>query len=390
MKSFAIVVICYNRISGVKRLLKSLESVDYNGRTDINLIFSIDNSGSDLIENFAKDYDWNYGPKLIRTFAERQGLKKHILQCGDFTEKYDIVVVLEDDIYVSDSMYHYASQAVVFYENDDNIAGISLYAFQKNWLKWLLRFEPQHSEYDAFFLKVAQSWGQVWTKEKWGPFRKWLENNPDFIKSSSIPQALNQWPESSWLKFHDRYCIEKNKYFVYPYVGVSTNCSDAGEHSKKTVTDHQVELMFMKKSYHFPAFSNDAIKYDEFMEREGLGKYVGISDDELSVCLWGTRPENTYNRYILTVDKLPYACIKTFGLSLRPAETNVIYGFDGKDIKLYDRAHKVKDKKKKNDFIRYRYSVRSSDYRTLIRFSFQMLSLAFEDLKRKVKRLYGG
>lgn len=386
MKSFAIVVICYNRISGIRRLLKSLECVDYNGRTDINLIFSIDNSGINFVEDFAKEYDWKFGPKVIRTFKERQGLKKHILQCGDYTEKYDIVVALEDDIYVSDSMYHYASQAVDFYEHDDNIAGISLYTFQKNWLKWLLRFEPQHSEYDAFFLKVAQSWGQVWTKEKWSPFKKWLENNSEFIKSPAIPQALNQWPESSWLKFHDRYCIENNKYFVYPYVGVSTNCSDAGEHSNKTVTDHQVELMYKKRHYHFPDFSENAIIYDEFMEREGLGKYFGVSDDELSVCLWGTRPDCTYKRYVLTVDELPYTCIKTFGLSLRPAEINVMCGFDGKEIKLYDCKHKTKGKQKTNDYMRYRYSVRSSDYRTLIQFSFQMLSLAFEDIKRKIKK----
>ena len=111
--------------------MSSLENVDYDGRTDINLIFSIDNSGTNVVENFAKKYNWPYGPKTIRTFNERQGLKKHILQCGDYTEQYDIVVALEDDIYVSDSMYLYAYQAAEFYEDEDNVAGISLYSFQK-------------------------------------------------------------------------------------------------------------------------------------------------------------------------------------------------------------------------------------------------------------------
>lgn len=386
MKSFAIVLICYNRIGGIKRLLSSLENVDYDGRTDINLIFSIDNSGTNVVENFAKKYNWPYGPKTIRTFNERQGLKKHILQCGDYTEQYDIVVALEDDIYVSDSMYLYAYQAAEFYEDEDNVAGISLYSFQKNWLKWLLRFEPQHCEYDTYFLKVAQSWGQVWTNKKWKPFKLWLSNNPEFIKDNTIPQALNQWPESSWLKFHDRYCIEKGKYFVYPYVAVSTNCSDAGEHSKKTVTDHQVELMYGKKKYRFSQFSNQAIMYDEFMEREHLGKYLGLSDDELSVCLWGTRPNCTYKRYVLTIDDLPYECVRKFGLFLRPAELNVMRGFEGKDIKLYDTSKARNEHYKNNDFLRYRYSIRSSDYRTLARFSIQMLSLAFGDIKRKIKR----
>ena len=42
MKSFAIVLVCYKRLSGIQRLLKSLEVVDYSGRNDITLIFSID------------------------------------------------------------------------------------------------------------------------------------------------------------------------------------------------------------------------------------------------------------------------------------------------------------------------------------------------------------
>ena len=109
MKSFAIVLVCYNRLEGLKRLLSSLERVDYAGRNDIELIFSIDNSGTSIIAEFAEKYNWPFGHKTIRTFSQRQGLKNHILQCGDYTQKYDIIVVLEDDIYVSDSMYHFAS-----------------------------------------------------------------------------------------------------------------------------------------------------------------------------------------------------------------------------------------------------------------------------------------
>ena len=48
------------------------------------------------VEKFATEYNWEYGEKIVRTFPERQGLKKHILQCGDYTSKYDVVVILED------------------------------------------------------------------------------------------------------------------------------------------------------------------------------------------------------------------------------------------------------------------------------------------------------
>lgn len=389
MKSFAIVLVCYSRLNGLKRLLSSLEKVDYDHRDDIYLIFSIDNSGSDEVLNFAKMYQWNFGEKRIRTFEKRQGLKQHILQCGEFTKDYDVVVVLEDDIYVSDSMYYYAYQASQFYEYDDRVAGISLYSFQKNWLKWLARFEPQRSKYDVFFMKIAQSWGQVWTQKKWDEFMLWLNKNSNFTIDDTLPQALNQWPESSWLKFHDKYCIKTGKYFVYPYTSVSTNCSDAGEHNSKSVTDHQVELMYGKNKYSFLKFSSEAILYDEFMEREGMGKYLGVSDADLTVTLWGTKPKCIYKRYVLTLDDLPYKCINRFGLSLRPIELNVIKNYKGQEIKLYDTKYTSdsKTKYKCNDYVRYKYSIRSSDYKTLFTFSTKMLSNIYIDIKRKIHQL---
>lgn len=50
-------------------------------------------------------------------------------------------------------------------------------------------------------------------------------NNKSFKDDATLPQNLFTWSEKSWLKFHDRYCIETNRYFVYPYVSLSTNYS---------------------------------------------------------------------------------------------------------------------------------------------------------------------
>lgn len=61
MRSFAIVLVCYNRVNGLKRLTGSLLRADYGKRTDIDLIFSIDNSGTDIVEKFAQNFEWPYG-----------------------------------------------------------------------------------------------------------------------------------------------------------------------------------------------------------------------------------------------------------------------------------------------------------------------------------------
>lgn len=390
MKSFAIVIVCYNRLNGIKRLVKQLEKADYNNRKDISLIFSIDKSDNPDVLNYANNYNWMFGKKIVRTFETRQGLKEHILNCGNYTNDYDIVTILEDDIYVSNSFYNYAYQAACFYWDDERIAGISLYSFQKNWIKWIYRFEPQQSKYDTYFLKVAQSWGQVWTKKKWSKFKKWYYNNLEFKKSDDIPFQLNSWPESSWLKFHARYCIETNKYFVYPYVSLSTNYSDPGEHATFAVTDHQVELLYDKNNFSFPPFEDNAIVYDEYMERESLGKYINIPNEDLTVSIWGTRNLKNHKKYILTTKPMPFKIVKNYSISLRPIELSVINNIEGNGIYLYDTTKADLTKKKKYDYELLLYSIRSHDYITLLLFSIKLfvkevLRRSKIKIKKKIK-----
>lgn len=366
-KSFAVLIVCYKRLDGIKRLLRSLECVDFDDRDDITLIFSIDRSDDDAVERFASEYEWGHGEKRVLARDERLGLKRHILLCGDLTEEYDILVVLEDDVYVSDSMYHYAYSAALHYWDDDRVAGISLFAFQKNWLAWHLRFEPQRTVYDAYFLKVAQSWGQVWTAPKWRPFKEWLSENAEFPHDDVVPDDLYTWGESSWLKHHDRYCIARGKYFVYPYLSLSTNFSDAGEHSRGATNDHQVELQCGKRDYSFPTLGEDAIAYDEYMDREGLGRYLGVPEGQLTVDFWGTKREGQYRRYVLTSRPLNRPVVKGFSLSLRPIELSVISGLEGDGLWLYDMVGEPCDPPAGYDpDALVAYGLRTSDFKVLV------------------------
>ena len=385
VKSFAIVVVCYNRIDGLIQLTDSLLRANYCGRNDITLIFSIDNSGSSLVEDYAKNFEWCHGQKIIRTFPTRQGLKQHILQCGEYTDKYDVVVVLEDDIIVSDSFYSYAYNAALFYWDNENIAGISLYTFQKNWLKWVLRFEPMKKQYDCFFVKVAQSWGQVWTRDKWKPFQNWLNDNPVFDKNKDHPQYLNAWPESSWLKFHDQYCIDTNKYFVYPYYSLSTNTSAAGEHSNMGCNDYQTDLQFEKTEFNFQPFSSESIIYDEYLERVGLGKYLQLPEEEIFIDFYGTRKIDNSRKYVLTTRRLKDVMPeKGYKLSLRPIEASVIYGIEGEGIYLYKTTDYLKRSKTSVPFELMKYEMRTHDWSTLLPFS---LKLLLENGRTKMRRL---
>ena len=380
MYSFAIVLVCYNRLNSLKRLADSIKRAKYNKNVDVTLIFSIDNSGKTDILEYANSFEWVHGEKIIRTFETRQGLKNHILKCGEYTKQFDIVAVLEDDIVVSNSFFSFAYDAASFYFDDDNIAGISLYTFQKNWLKWEYRFEPMKNSFDVFFMRIAQSWGQVWTQKKWDNFMKWYENNVIFNQNSNLPSVLYGWPESSWLKYHTRYCIETNRFFVYPYVALSTNCGAAGEHSKDLCSDYQVDLQFDKSDFSFPLFDDNSIKYDEYMNRVGLEKYININGN-LLVDMYSTRNNFEGFDYLLTTKKMKKKIVKKFSLSYHPIETSIIFGQYGDGIYLYDLRIDENNKEKCNsDLLEFFLRVHQS--KKMFKFSFRLL-------KKEMKKFLG-
>lgn len=341
MSKYAVVVVGYNRVAGMLRLLDSLEQAQY-GDEKLTLIISLDNCGDSAPEEAAKAFVWSHGEKIVRTFPERQGLRNHILSCGDFLKEYDAIAVLEDDLLVSPAYYQYMKQAVEFYKGCKDIAGISLYSHKMN-VNVDLPFMPQSGGADVFFMQFAQSWGQIWMKDQWQEFRLWYEENKEEpVEGKNVPEFVSNWPKTSWLKYHIKYCIDQNKYFVYPYDSLTTCFSDAGEHSKQTNTVYQVPMAGKsKETYHFEKLASDSVRYDAFFERQGLGGILGISEDELCTDFYGAKGNREGKRYWLTREAKNYQMIRNFDLCMRPQECNVIYGITGNSVYLYDTTLEV-------------------------------------------------
>lgn len=144
------------------------------------------------------------------------GLKRHVLKCGNLTQIYDNIIVLEDDLIVSPLLYTYAKQVLHYYKDREEIAGFGLYSFQRNPTS-NMPFYPINDGTDVYFLQYACSWGQMWTKNKWGDFYNWYNENKDKeFYDRKIPSHVCNWDNKSWLKYHIKYVIEANKFFVYP------------------------------------------------------------------------------------------------------------------------------------------------------------------------------
>lgn len=348
-----IVVVGYNRPDCVERLLNNLSICNYDGDT-VDLIISIDKGQrqADIVK-IAESYDWLNGTKTVRAYEVRQGLKTHIFSCGNLTEKYDAIILLEDDLMVSVDFYRYAKAALDFYGNDERIAGISLYKHRNN-IGGCRYFEPCENGSDTFLIQYAQSWGQCWNKRMWKEFAMWYDQYGDSaLNNKKLPPYLRQW-KSSWLKYNIAFCILMNKYFVYPYTSLSTNCSEIGEHSINSSADYQVPILYGSKKYQFNSYK-ECIRYDGFFEREDILESIQKEyGDRVVLDLYGTKNEYGDARYLISVQAKPYKIVDSYSLTFRPHEQNITNKVHGKGIYVYDITQQsVLPKKNNLQYVRY-------------------------------------
>lgn len=387
MSKYAVVVIAYNRVNSIRRLLNSLSKANYEG-DKVDLIISIDKSDTNDVVDYAEKFNWEHGKKKVKIHEKRLGLKKHVLNCGNYLNYYEAIAVLEDDTYVSPAFYTYMKQSVEFFHGDNNIAGISLYSHM-----WSIQnnrpFIPEKNKWDVYFLQYAQSWGQIWMKNQWFDFMKWYEqNNLPIEKNSNIPNNVTDWPETSWLKYHIKYCIDNNKYFVYPYTPLSTNFTDIGQHNLISSSTYQVPIMYDENyTYNFLELDDKkSIVYDAFFEREQLGTLIGVNNSELNVNLYGKKGAKSNKKYLITMENLNNKIINKYSLVLKPHEMNIILNIPGDDIFLYDTSISVSNPYKKDtEMIKWYYDVRNKDYKKMVNF---ILLKIKQKIKNKINKFY--
>ena len=332
----AIVVVAFNRINSLKRLLESLNRTIYPENT--SLVISIDNTGkNENVYELANSYQWQYGKKEVIYHPERLGLRNHLIKCGDLVNRFDSVIILEEDIYVSPLFYSYACEALEYYASDERIAGVSLYR-----LPYVeghkLPFTPIDDGSDVFFIQMAGSIGQVWTPEHWNGFKKWYETKPDLLSVNGMSEIIKSWPDHSWKKYFVAYVILFNKYFVFPKMSYVTNFADNGTNMITKSFFLQVPLKLKKTAYNFINLDEALSVYDSYTEifPERLNNYTGILKDyDYEVDLYGKK-DSFSKDYILTSRKCRKAII-TFDRNLKPHEMNIIMNISGD---VFSLAHK--------------------------------------------------
>ena len=336
---YAIVSVGYNRLKSQRRMLESVKCADYSNYENVPLVISIDCSGDEELYDFARNFEWPHGDKYVIIREKRMGLKEHILACGDLTKYFKGVILLEDDLYVAKDFYNYTVQMDNAYGDCEKIASIALYSNEMNGFCWLPLVRLRN-ESDVFADQSICSWGEFWNTRMWGEFREWYNTTEIQWEELDMPHQIKEWTKA-WSKFFYAYMLKKDKYSIYPYTALSTNFSDAGEHGDANNTIVQVPLQQGKKQYVTLPFAR-LEKYDVYSNNICLADALGLSLSEICLDLYGVRPNVFNKRYYLTVKRLPYKVLKSFGLYMRPQELNVIENIPGDDLFLYDITESAK------------------------------------------------
>ncbi len=366
----AIVAVGYNRPHALQRLLDSIKAANYT-EGDIPLIISLDKADNEQeVVAVAENFEWLHGEKMVRRFPERQGLRKHVLACGDLTECYDAVIILEDDLVVAPDFYEYTQQALTYYKGDECITGVALYGHE--WNGYARRnFVPVADEYDTYLGQYSITWGQCWTKKWWTGFKTWYAEHEDRLADNpAIPCSINHWSDRSWGKYFVNYIVEQNKFYVIPRVARSTNCSDLGEHVRIADNVHQVRLMTgTVDSYQFAPVCS-AQRYDIFFENMKLQEHFSAELQAAGVVvdLAGYGRQMLGKRYLLSTQLLPYTIVQSYGLQLRPYEMNVLLDVPGKDIYVYDTHTPDKKPNGKSNASVMRYELRGFSLKDLLQY----------------------
>lgn len=333
-----LVAVGYNRPKPLQRLLNCINNADYDNDNNVRLVISLDHADNcKEMKELADQFNWKHGEKEVVLHPKRLGLREHFLFCGDLTQKYGNIAFLEDDVFVLPGFYRFAKACADKYENDERIVGASLYSLRYSETAHR-PFTPLNDGNDVYFAQLM-SWAPVYFPKQWKAFRDWYNNEPKPIEDiTCLPDNVRQWKMTSFKKYHLKYTITQEKFFVYPQISFTTNFAEAGQHYTADNDNLQVPLLLGDvKEYRLPTFDESLCVYDAFLEikPECIKRRVPeLANYNFDIDLYGNkRKENVNEEYCITANRVKSA-IKSWGCKTVPHETNIMLNVPGKVFSL--------------------------------------------------------
>ncbi len=188
-----IALFCYNRPEHTAQTLKALR--DNLLAKDSELFIFCDGPRSERelekIKEIHKIIDNTSGFKKVvtRKLSLNRGLANSVISgINEIFEKYESVIVLEDDIVTSPNFLSFMNNALEFYRNNKNIFSITGF----NYPNTIFR-TPSSCPEKIFFVKGRGcSWGWATWKDRWQKVDFSVNGYKDFLGSKKIQKQFNK------------------------------------------------------------------------------------------------------------------------------------------------------------------------------------------------------
>ncbi len=330
----ACVITAYRRRSSLRELLGSLRRQHIPEGAQVDLIVNIDRSElSAEISHICDHLEWPRGEKKINIRGERTGLKYNVLGSLKEVFNYDFIVLLEDDLFLSQ---HAVQFAIDVYERSRLVhtisgAGLYSYGFDETSLR---DFHPFTNGLEVFKAKVPCSWGFITWESAISDF---LENPDRYSDLRGLPHNVVGWSGQSWKKLFFKYLIEKDAYLIYPEHSLSSIIPSRGSHQRR---DSLYARPLSERRINLPAtLTEEVIRYDEYLEilPESLKQVnPSLMEHDFVVNLRGQKPLSRGLKLVRS--RRSKNDIRNFAAHLPCSEYLVAHGVQGEGISLTESA----------------------------------------------------
>lgn len=196
----------------------------------------------ELVRNYIDNLS-GFEEIIIKKRELNLGLAKSIISgVSEVIEKYERIIVLEDDMVCSENFLNYMNEALYFYEKDEKIFSIAGYTPKVK--------IPENYLHNIYLFNRISSWGWASWKNRWRNIDWEVRNFDQFIIDKEAQKKFNQGGEdctamllnqmtgkiNSWAIRFNYACFLKNMLNVYPVKSkiINIGADGSGTHVNKT------------------------------------------------------------------------------------------------------------------------------------------------------------
>lgn len=326
-----IIILAFNRLYSLQRLMISLIDAAraFNSSAPIPITISLDADASPEVIRFSENIFSRFYTISIIKHTQKMGPDQHNLWAMQQSEISENVMILEDDTMVSPSLFFYSSAILAKLADDPQIAGFSLYDYERNEVANYPFMKLQDGN-DIYYYQRASSRGMLLTKAQWLRFKscKITETGID------LPEFYRRWDDSIWEKKFNAYLIQENKYWAFPRQSITTNFGEPGAHVSKSIYRHAFQSRLsntIKSEYKLCTVPESKTVYDSYGEPTCI---PGFSNNEITSDIFGIRNLSLVKtKYVLT-GRFTSQSIEGYSLDLMPPEMNIIAHLRGGELKV--------------------------------------------------------